>query len=110
MTSLKRAIAAGVTLNLESEGEARRALTIADRLGITPRLAIRVNPDFDLRGSGMKMGGGARQFGIDADRVASLSARDHCGGLRMARVAHFRGQPSARCGSGDCGAIGPRSI
>ena len=70
---LEAAIAAGVTLNLESEGEARRALTIADRLGITPRLAIRVNPDFDLRGSGMKMGGGARQFGIDADRVASLA-------------------------------------
>ena len=49
---LEAAIAAGVTLNLESEGETRRALAIADRLGATPRLAIRVNPDFDLRGSG----------------------------------------------------------
>ncbi|WP_374420576.1 pyridoxal-dependent decarboxylase, exosortase A system-associated [Novosphingobium arvoryzae] len=70
---LEAAIAAGVTLNLESEGEAARALAIAERLGITPRLAIRVNPDFDLKGSGMKMGGGAKPFGVDADRVPALS-------------------------------------
>lgn len=70
---LEQAIAAGVTLNLESEGEAARALDAAARLGITPRLAIRVNPDFDLKGSGMKMGGGAKQFGIDAERVPALA-------------------------------------
>lgn len=69
---LEAAIAAGVTLNLESEREAARALAIAGRLGVTPRLAIRVNPDFDLKGSGMKMGGGAKPFGIDAERVPAL--------------------------------------
>lgn len=69
---LEAAIAAGATLNLESEGEAARAIAIADRLGRTPRLAIRVNPDFDLKGSGMKMGGGAKPFGIDAERVPAL--------------------------------------
>ncbi|WP_379546586.1 pyridoxal-dependent decarboxylase, exosortase A system-associated [Qipengyuania sp. DSG2-2] len=69
---LEAAIAAGVTLNLESENEGRRALSIADRLGVTPRLAIRVNPDFDMKGSGMKMGGGAKQFGVDAERVPAL--------------------------------------
>ncbi|QZP06957.1 pyridoxal-dependent decarboxylase, exosortase A system-associated [Caenibius sp. WL] len=69
---LESAIAAGVALNLESEGEARRALAIADRLGVSPRLAVRVNPDFELRGSGMKMGGGAKPFGIDAERVPAL--------------------------------------
>jgi len=70
---LEAAIAAGVTLNLESEAEARRALAIADKLGMTPRLAIRGNPSFDLKGSGMKMGGGAKQFGIDAERVPALA-------------------------------------
>jgi len=70
---LEAAIAAGVTLNLESEAEARRALAIADKLGRTPRLAIRVNPSFDLKGSGMKMGGGAKQFGLDAERVPALA-------------------------------------
>ena len=70
---LEAAIAAGVTLNLESEGEAARALDAAARIGITPRLAIRVNPEFDLKGSGMKMGGGAKQFGVDAERVPALA-------------------------------------
>ncbi len=69
---LEAAIVAGVTLNLESEGEAGRALAIADRLGTAPRLAVRVNPDFDLRGSGMRMGGGAKPFGVDADRAGAL--------------------------------------
>lgn len=72
---LETAIAAGVTLNLESEGEANRALTIAGRLGITPKLAIRVNPEFDLKGSGMKMGGGAKPFGVDEERVPALGRR-----------------------------------
>lgn len=70
---LAAAIDAGVTLNLESEGEARRALAIAQKRGRTPRLAVRVNPDFDLKGSGMRMGGGAKPFGVDADRAAGLA-------------------------------------
>lgn len=69
---LETAILSGVTLNLESEGEAVRAIAIGDRLGIAPRLAIRVNPEFDLKGSGMKMGGGAKPFGVDAERVPAL--------------------------------------
>ena len=69
---LEAAIAAGATLNLESAGEAARALAIADRIGTRPRLAVRVNPDFDLKGSGMKMGGGAKPFGVDADAVPAL--------------------------------------
>ncbi|WP_374411919.1 pyridoxal-dependent decarboxylase, exosortase A system-associated [Novosphingobium colocasiae] len=70
---LEAAIAAGVTINLEAENEARRALALGERLGVVPRLAIRVNPDFDLKGSGMKMGGGAKPFGLDAERVPALA-------------------------------------
>lgn len=69
---IEAAIRAGATINLESEGEAGRALAIADRVGIVPRLAVRVNPDFELRGSGMRMGGRASPFGIDAERVPAL--------------------------------------
>lgn len=82
---LRKAISAGCTINLESEGETDRALAIGERLGISPRLAIRVNPSFELRGSGMKMGGGAKQFGIDEDRVPALgravleAGADWCG-------------------------------
>jgi diaminopimelate decarboxylase len=69
---LDAAIAAGVTINLESENEADRALVIADRRGTRPRLAVRVNPEFELRGSGMRMGGRASPFGVDAERVPAL--------------------------------------
>jgi diaminopimelate decarboxylase len=66
---LAQAIAAGVVVNLESEGEMRRLAEIAERLGITPRVALRVNPDFELKASGMRMSGGPKAFGIDAERV-----------------------------------------
>ncbi len=38
-------------------------------------MAIRVNPSFELRGSGMKMGGGAKPFGVDEERVPALARR-----------------------------------
>ena len=65
---LAAAIEAGVTLNCESEGEVERALAIGGRA----RLAVRVNPDFEIKGSGMRMGGGAKPFGVDAARVPAL--------------------------------------
>lgn len=77
---LTAAIKQGVTLNLESAGEARRALALGTALGVAPRLAIRVNPDFELRGSGMKMGGGAKPFGVDESAVAGLAREIMAGG------------------------------
>lgn len=69
---LAQAVAAGVIVELESEAEAMRLATIGERLGVGPRVAVRVNPDFRVRGSGMRMGGGPQQFGIDAERVPAL--------------------------------------
>ncbi len=84
-TELEAAVAAGVTVNLESEGEAERITAIGERIGIQPRVAVRVNPDFELKASGMKMAGGAKPFGIDAERVPALL--QWIGG----RDLHFRG-------------------
>jgi diaminopimelate decarboxylase len=72
---LEAAIAAGVTLNCESEGEAERAFTIGQRIGAVPKLAVRVNPDFELKGSGMRMGGRPTAFGVDAARAPALVRR-----------------------------------
>jgi diaminopimelate decarboxylase len=69
---LAEAVAAGVTLNCESEGEAERALAIGREQGVQAKLAVRVNPDFEIKGSGMRMGGGAKPFGVDAERVPAL--------------------------------------
>ncbi len=91
---IEQAIDAGATLNLESETEAERALAIAERLGVAPRLAIRVNPDFELRGSGMKMGGGAKPFGLDTGRVVPLAQRIIEAGARWQGLHIFAGSQS----------------
>jgi len=72
---LSCAIAAGIVLNLESESEMERAAVIGRRLAIVPKVNVRVNPDFELKSSGMKMGGGPKQFGVDAERVPAMLAR-----------------------------------
>jgi diaminopimelate decarboxylase len=69
---LARAVAAGIMLNVESELEIERLIAIARSTGRTPRIAIRVNPDFELKTAGMKMSGGPKQFGIDAERVPQV--------------------------------------
>ena len=69
---LERAIAAGVTINVESEGEAGRGIRVAESVGVQPKFAVRVNPPFALRGAGMKMGGLASPFGVDSDRAPAL--------------------------------------
>ena len=96
---LEAAIHHGVTLNLESEGEARRALAIGERLGVTPRLAIRVNPEFELRGSGMKMGGGAKPFGIDAERVPALAREVIAAGAQWRGLHVFTGSQALDAGA-----------
>jgi diaminopimelate decarboxylase len=71
---LERAAAAGITINVESERELRVLAALGARGGKRPRVAVRVNPDFELKTSGMKMGGGPKQFGIDAERVPQVLA------------------------------------
>jgi diaminopimelate decarboxylase len=71
---VSQAVAAGVTVTLESRTEAERVVSAGARLGVRPRVAVRVNPDFRVKGSGMRMGGGPQQFGIDAEQVPELLA------------------------------------
>lgn len=74
-SELEKAIKAGVTLNVESPTEADRMIAIAAKLGLKAKAALRVNPSFDLKGSGMKMGGGAKQFGMDEDLIAPTARK-----------------------------------
>jgi diaminopimelate decarboxylase len=71
---LAQAVAAGVVVELESENELHRLREVAARLGVRARVAVRINPDFAVRGSGMRLGGGPQQFGIDSERVPSVLA------------------------------------
>ncbi|WP_426116187.1 pyridoxal-dependent decarboxylase, exosortase A system-associated [Massilia sp. PWRC2] len=72
---LSCAVAGGVVINMESAAEMERIAVIGQRLQIRPKVAVRVNPDFELKSSGMKMGGGPKQFGIDAEEVPAVLAR-----------------------------------
>jgi diaminopimelate decarboxylase len=69
---LAQAVSAGILINLESFREARLAADTAARSSRAARVAVRVNPDFELKSSGMKMGGGPKQFGVDAEQVPEL--------------------------------------
>jgi diaminopimelate decarboxylase len=69
---LEQAVAAGILVNVESEREVVLLSEIAARLRLPARVAVRINPDFELKASGMKMGGGPRQFGVDAEVVPAL--------------------------------------
>lgn len=69
---LNQSVAAGVLVNLESFREVGLLARAADRLGLPARVAVRVNPDFEVRGAGMRMGGGAKPFGVDAEQVPTL--------------------------------------
>jgi len=68
-TELRQAVAAGILVNVESFREIGLLAGISQELGLPARVAVRVNPDFELKSSGMKMGGGPKQFGIDAEQV-----------------------------------------
>ncbi|MBL8341682.1 MAG: pyridoxal-dependent decarboxylase, exosortase A system-associated [Rubrivivax sp.] len=71
---LRQAVAAGVLVNVESMRELPVLATAAREIGLVARVALRVNPDFELKGSGMKMGGGPKQFGVDVEVVPELLA------------------------------------
>ncbi len=72
---LAAALAAGITVNLESAGELEILARLGREQGRRPRVAVRVNPDFELKASGMKMAGGPKPFGVDAEQVPALLRR-----------------------------------
>ena len=69
---LTAAIASQVVINLESENELSRIYRFSEQLAIKANIALRVNPDFELKNAGMRMSGGAKPFGIDAENVPEI--------------------------------------
>lgn len=93
---LAQAVAAGVHVHVESERELRLLAQIKQELGIDPLVVIRVNPDFELKGSGMRMGGGAKQFGIDAEEMPRVLALAGELGLDVLGFHIFSGSQSLK--------------
>jgi diaminopimelate decarboxylase len=93
---LAQAVAAGAYVHAESEREIRALARLGDQLGIAPRLVLRINPDFELKGSGMRMGGGAKQFGIDAEDAPRLMGLAAELGLAVLGFHIFSGSQSLK--------------
>lgn len=93
---LAQALAAGVCVNIESEREIRLLAQLSQKSGIAASAVLRVNPDFELRSSGMKMGGGAKQFGIDAEQVPAMLALAASAGIDILGFQIFSGSQSLK--------------
>lgn len=96
---LRAAIAAGVCINCESETELERIARHATHLGTPAQVALRVNPAFELKGSGMKMSGSPKQFGIDEERVPRAITRLHELQLHFAGLHIFCGSQNLNADS-----------
>lgn len=93
---LAAAVAAGVIIVLESATEADRVALLAAEAGIEATVALRINPDFQLKASGMKMGGGAQPFGIDAEQIPDLLASLRSKPLNILGFHIFSGSQNLR--------------
>ena len=98
-SELRQAVAARVLINLESFREVPLLEAISGEMALPARVAVRVNPDFELKGSGMKMGGGPKQFGVDAEQVPALLAEIGRSGLAFEGFHLFAGSQNLRCES-----------
>ena len=98
-SELAQAVAAGVLINIESFREVTELDAIAQDLKLPARVAVRVNPDFELKGSGMKMGGGPKQFGVNAEQVPELLAEIAQAGLQFEGFHLFAGSQNLKAES-----------
>lgn len=96
---LQQAVAAGVLVNVESMRELPVLARASQALGLPARVAVRVNPDFELKGSGMRMGGGPKQFGVDVEIVPQVLQRIAAEGLAFEGFHLFAGSQNLRAAS-----------
>jgi diaminopimelate decarboxylase len=69
---LEESVRAGATISIESEGEALRAIRAGERVGIQPKISVRVTPPFTIEGGTVSLGSRASPFGVDAERVPAV--------------------------------------
>ena len=96
---LRQAVASGVLVNIESFREVAALQAISNQIGLPARVAVRVNPDFELKGSGMKMGGGPKQFGVDVEQMPELLAQVGRAGLAFEGFHLYAGSQNLRADS-----------
>ncbi len=74
LEDIRAGVAADVLFQCESVRELRAIAAAGQAAAVRPRVALRINPDIQLRGAGQRMGGGPRPFGIDAEAAPEVLA------------------------------------
>lgn len=93
---LAQAIAAGILVNIESPREIGILARLSREMDLPARVAVRVNPDFELKSSGMKMSGGPKQFGIDGENVPDALRQIAAHGLAFEGFHIYSGSQNLR--------------
>ncbi|GHT95288.1 pyridoxal-dependent decarboxylase, exosortase A system-associated [Betaproteobacteria bacterium] len=88
---LFQSVAAGILIHVESAREVHLLAQAARTLRLPARVAVRVNPDFELKSAGMKMGGGPKPFGVDAAQVPAILAEISAAALAFEGFHFFPG-------------------
>ncbi|MGH7495709.1 MAG: pyridoxal-dependent decarboxylase, exosortase A system-associated [bacterium] len=76
LDELRFAVENGIgTISVESEREIEHLRLLGEHFQKEVRVLMRINPAFELAKSGMKMGGGAKAFGMDSELIPALLQR-----------------------------------
>lgn len=73
LSELEAAVRSGVgSINAESERELELINEVSHRVGVRANVSLRINPAFELKSSGMRIGGGPQPFGIDQEELPRI--------------------------------------
>ena len=96
---LRQAIAAGALVVIESAREVPLLAAASKALNLPARVVLRINPDFELKSAGMKMGGGPKPFGVDIAKAPELLSAIGEAGLAFEGFHLFVGSQNLRAGA-----------
>ncbi|OQY36711.1 MAG: diaminopimelate decarboxylase [Spirochaetaceae bacterium 4572_7] len=70
---IEMAIDMGIyAINAESLGEIRRISRIANKKGVVQDVELRINPEFEIAGVAVSLGGGSKKFGMDSETIDDI--------------------------------------
>jgi diaminopimelate decarboxylase len=98
-SELRQAVASGILVIVESFREVTLLAAISKALELPARVAVRINPSFELKSAGMKMGGGPKPFGVDAEKVPELLQVIREAGIAFEGFHLFSGSQNLRAGA-----------
>lgn len=85
------AVQADIVIHVESVQQLLAVQQAAKQTTKFAKVVIRVNPNFTLKHSGMKMGGGAQPFGIDEEKLPEILAQFNWDSIDLLGLQFYAG-------------------